>query len=79
MSGDLALFLVTEVSRRLREYGVKCGTSESIDAYRSLGLVNVNDVNGLKTVLRLCMVKRLEDRASQPTAKYSGYSDAAER
>jgi uncharacterized protein with von Willebrand factor type A (vWA) domain len=61
MSGELALFLVTEVSRRLREYGVKCGTSESIDAYRSLGLVNVNDVNGLKTVLRLCMVKRLED------------------
>jgi uncharacterized protein with von Willebrand factor type A (vWA) domain len=61
MSGELALFLVTEVARRLREYGVKCGAVESIDAYRSLGLVDIKDVNTLKRVLRLCMVKRLED------------------
>jgi len=61
MTSDLALFLVTEISRRLREYDVKCGTSESIDAYRSLGLVDLHDIDDLKTVLRLSMVKRFED------------------
>ncbi|MCS7137090.1 MAG: VWA domain-containing protein [Candidatus Caldarchaeum sp.] len=52
---------MTEVSRRLRNYGVKCGTSESLDAYRAVGLTKIRSLDHLKQVLRLCMIKRLED------------------
>uniref|UniRef100_A0A7C5QQF6 VWA domain-containing protein n=1 Tax=Caldiarchaeum subterraneum TaxID=311458 RepID=A0A7C5QQF6_CALS0 len=55
------LFLVTEVADRLRGYGVKCGTAETLDAYVALGLVDVANVADLKQVMKLCMVKRLED------------------
>ncbi|MEM4147719.1 MAG: hypothetical protein QXF89_01755, partial [Candidatus Caldarchaeum sp.] len=55
------LFLVTEVARRLRLEGVKCGTAETIDAYRAGEFVQMRTVQDLKNVLRLCMVKRLED------------------
>ncbi|MEM2036391.1 MAG: hypothetical protein QXG21_02425, partial [Candidatus Caldarchaeum sp.] len=55
------LFLVTEISRRLRLHGVKCGTSENIDAYRAVGLTTIKSVEHLKQVLRICMIKRLED------------------
>ncbi|MCS7110555.1 MAG: VWA domain-containing protein [Candidatus Caldarchaeum sp.] len=61
MSAVEVLSLVTEVSRRLRINGVKCGTSESLDAYRALGLIRIKSVEHLKQVLRLCMIKRLED------------------
>ncbi|MDW7978866.1 MAG: VWA domain-containing protein [Candidatus Caldarchaeum sp.] len=55
------LFFVAEVADRLREYGVKCGTSETIDAYRALSLVRMERVEDLKNVMKLCMIKRLED------------------
>lgn len=55
------LFLVTEVARRLRFEGVKCGTAETLDAYRAGEFVQMRTVEDLKNVLRLCMVKRLED------------------
>ncbi|MCS7129674.1 MAG: VWA domain-containing protein, partial [Candidatus Caldarchaeum sp.] len=55
------LFLVAEVAARLRDYGVKCGTSETIDAYRALGLVRMERVEELRNVMKLCMIKRLED------------------
>lgn len=61
MFEDDVLFLVADVAERLREYGVKCGTSETIDAYRALGLVRLGSVEELKNVMKLCMVKRLED------------------
>ncbi|MCS6784436.1 MAG: VWA domain-containing protein [Candidatus Caldarchaeum sp.] len=61
MSAVEVLSLVTEVSRRLRTYGVKCGTSESLDAYRALGFTPIKSVEHLKQVLRLCVIKRLED------------------
>ncbi|MEM4280969.1 MAG: VWA domain-containing protein [Candidatus Caldarchaeum sp.] len=54
-------FFVTEVADRLRMYGVKCGTAESIDAYTALGHVTIKNVDDLKKVMKLCMVKRLED------------------
>lgn len=61
MSTTHMLFLVTEISRRLRLHGVKCGTSENIDAYRAVGLTTIRSVEHLKQVLRICMIKRLED------------------
>ncbi|MEM4495414.1 MAG: hypothetical protein QXE96_06435, partial [Candidatus Caldarchaeum sp.] len=61
MSQHSYLFLVTEVARRLRQEGVKCGTAETIDAYRAGEFVQMRTVDDLKNVLRLCMVKRLED------------------
>ncbi len=61
MKSSELLFFVTEIAKRLREYGVKCGTSESIDAYAATGLVNIKSVDDLKQVMKLCMVKRVED------------------
>lgn len=61
MSAFDVLSLVIEVSKRLRIHGVKCGTSETIDAYRAVGLTRIKSVEHLKNVLRLCMIKRLED------------------
>jgi len=61
MNGEELLYLVPEVASRLRAYGVKCGASESIDAYRALGLLPIKGVEDLKDVMRLCMIKRVED------------------
>ena len=52
---------IVSLAGRLREYGVKCGTSESIDAMAAVKSVEIKSVQHLKETLRLTMVKRLED------------------
>ncbi len=57
---DLMHFIVT-LAGKLREHGVKCGTSESIDAFTAVNSIEIRSVEHLREVLRLTMVKRLED------------------
>ena len=49
------------LSNRLRENGVKCGVSEDMDACMALTTIQIRSVYHLREVLRLAMVKRVDD------------------
>jgi len=52
---------VVEIAQRLRAHGVKCGASESVDALTAVRSIEIRSIPHLREVLRLTMVKRLED------------------
>jgi len=52
---------IVNLASKLRSYGVKCGTSESIDALTAVRSIEIRNISHFKEVLRLTMVKRLED------------------
>lgn len=54
---------VVEFSRRLRAHGVLCGPSETADALRALGAVNVLDREAFRLALRTTLPHRREDVA----------------
>jgi uncharacterized protein with von Willebrand factor type A (vWA) domain len=57
---DLQNFVVL-LSNRLRSHGVKCGVSESIDGCIAVESVPIRSVHHLREVLRLAMIKRVDD------------------
>lgn len=54
---------VVEFSRRLRAHGVLCGPSETADALRAVGAVNVLDREAFRLALRTTLPHRREDLA----------------
>jgi uncharacterized protein with von Willebrand factor type A (vWA) domain len=52
---------VVLLSNRLRSHGVKCGVSESIDGCIAVESVPIRSVHHLREVLRLAMIKRVDD------------------
>ncbi|MCS7142794.1 MAG: VWA domain-containing protein [Aigarchaeota archaeon] len=49
--------LVVVLSRKLRDFGLKVGVSESIDACNALKVVDRNDFTQFKTALKVTMIK----------------------